>query len=133
MSVSHKTGVTPRKQSVTMFLAESNVGYKVCRPGDIAINTMWAYMAALGVSRQIGLVSPSYGVYRPLEDETFNSDYVDELLRTEGYMSEYLCRSRGITSSRLRLYPDSFLSIPLVPSPVDIGTVITSLVQDRCG
>ena len=40
MSVSHKTGVTPRKQNVTMFLAESNVGYKVCRPGDIVINTM---------------------------------------------------------------------------------------------
>ena len=125
MSVSHKTGVTPRKQSVTMFLAESNVGYKVCRPGDIAINTMWAYMAALGVSRQIGLVSPSYGVYRPLEDETFNSDYVDELLRTEGYRSEYLCRSRGITSSRLRLYPDSFLSIPLVcPSREEQDSIV---------
>ena len=33
-----------------MFLAESNVGYKLCRPGDIVINTMWAYMAALGVA-----------------------------------------------------------------------------------
>ena len=117
MSVSHKTGVTPRKQSVTMFLAESNVGYKVCRPGDIAINTMWAYMAALGLSRQVGLVSPSYGVYRPLEHETFNSDYVDVLLRTEGYKAEYLCRSTGITSSRLRLYPDSFLTIPLICPP----------------
>ena len=41
MSVSHKTGVTPRKSTVTMFKAESNVDYKVCRPGDIAINTMW--------------------------------------------------------------------------------------------
>lgn len=50
MSVSHKTGVTPRKKNVTMFLAESNVGYKMCRPGDIVINTMWAYMAALGVA-----------------------------------------------------------------------------------
>ena len=52
LSVSHKTGVTPRKRNVTMFLAESNVGYKVCRPGDIVVNTMWAYMAALGVARQ---------------------------------------------------------------------------------
>ena len=32
MSVSHKTGVTPRKKNVTMFLAASNVGYKLC-PG----------------------------------------------------------------------------------------------------
>ena len=119
MSVSHKTGVTPRKKNVTMFLAESNVGYKMCRAGDIAINTMWAYMAALGVARQIGIVSPSYGVYRPNASHTFNLDYVDSLLRTESYRSEYLCRSTGITSSRLRLYPDSFLAIPLVCPPLD--------------
>ena len=31
MSVSHITGVTPRKKTVTMFLAESNMGYKLCR------------------------------------------------------------------------------------------------------
>jgi type I restriction enzyme, S subunit len=59
LSVSHLTGVTPRSQkTVTMFLAESNVGYKICRPGDIAINTMWAWMGALGVSRHFGIVSP---------------------------------------------------------------------------
>src|SRR6185437_10317331 len=52
LSVSHKTGVTPRSQkTVTMFLAESNVGHKVCKPGDVVVNTMWAWMAALGVSR----------------------------------------------------------------------------------
>ena len=119
MSVSHKTGVTPRKRSVTMFMAESNIGYKICRPGDIAINTMWAYMAALGVARQVGLISPSYGVYRPRFDGIFNPDYIDPLLRTEGYRSEYLCRSTGITSSRLRLYPDSFLGIPFLHPPFE--------------
>lgn len=117
MSVSHITGVTPRKKTVTMFLAESNVGYKVCRPGDIVINTMWAYMAALGVARQNGLVSPSYGVYRPLDNEHFNYDYVDSLIRTEAYRANYLIRSTGITSSRLRLYPESFLDIPILCPP----------------
>ena len=107
MSVSHITGVTPRKKSVTMFLAESNMGYKLCRPGDIVINTMWAFMAALGVARQNGLVSPSYGVYRPLNTERLNYDYIDLLLRTEAYRTNYLIRSTGITSSRLRLYPES--------------------------
>ena len=118
MSVSHKTGVTPRKQNVTMFLAESNVGYKVCHPGDIVINTMWAYMAALGVARQKGLVSPSYAVYRPLHDRSLNSDYVDRLLRIEGYRTAYLVRSTGVTDSRLRLYPEQFLGIPLLYPPL---------------
>ena len=117
MSVSHITGVTPRKQSVTMFLAESNMGYKLCRPGDIVINTMWAYMAALGVARQNGLVSPSYGVYRPLNTERLNHDYIDSLLRMEAYTRNYLIRSTGITSSRLRLYPESFLDIRILCPP----------------
>ena len=119
MSVSHKTGVTPRKQNVTMFLADSNVGYKVCRPGDIVINTMWAYMAALGVARQKGLVSPSYGVYRPFQDRSLNPDFIDHLLRTETYRTAYLTRSTGITDSRLRLYPDAFLGIQLLSPPIE--------------
>ncbi len=117
MSVSHITGVTPRKSSVTMFLADNNIGYKICRPGDIAINTMWAYMAALGVAWQKGIVSPSYGVYRPRSASTFNPHYVDPLLRTATYKAEYLRRSTGITSSRFRLYPDQFLGIPLLCPP----------------
>ena len=117
MSVSHKTGVTPRKQNVTMFLAESNVGYEVCRPGDIVVNTMWAYMAALGVARQEGLTSPSYNVYRPIHHDAPSDDYIDLLLRTEAYRSAYLSGSTGITASRLRLYPESFLGIPLLYPP----------------
>ena len=126
MSVSHKTGVTPRKKNVTMFRAETNVGYKLCRPGDIVINTMWAYMAALGVARQVGLVSPSYNVYRPIDDGRMNPDYIDPLLRTETYRTEYLVRSTGITVSRLRLYPDSFLDIPLLYPPVEEQTAIAA-------
>ena len=100
-----------------VFLAESNTGYKLCRIGDIAINTMWAYMAALGVARQNGLVSPSYGVYRPLNTERLNLDYMDSLLRIEAYRTNYIVRSTGITSSRLRLYAQSFLDIPLLCPP----------------
>jgi len=117
LSVSHLTGVTPRREkTVTMFLAKSNVGHKVVRPDDVVINTMWAWMAALGVARCAGLVSPSYGVYRPSENH-LTPGYVDHLLRTPGYAAEYLCRSTGINSSRLRLYPEQFLRIPLVCPP----------------
>lgn len=120
LSVSHITGVTPRSQkNVTMFKAESNVGQKVCQPDDLVINTMWAWMSALGVSRFSGIVSPSYGVYRPRTKENFNSHFLDRLLRTEGFRSEFICRSTGIRSSRLRLYPDKFLSIPIPCPPLE--------------
>ena len=118
LSVSHLTGVTPRSQKkVTMFKAASYVGSKLCRPGDIVINTLWAWMAALGASRHVGIVSPAYGVYRPHRADSFNPAYLDYLLRTRAYVAEYIGRSTGIRSSRLRLYPNQFLDIALIQPP----------------
>lgn len=118
LSVSHLTGVTSRSQkNVTMFKAASYVGSKLCRPGDIVINTLWAWMAALGASRHVGIVSPAYGVYRPHHADSFNPAYLDYLLRTRAYVAEYIGRSTGIRSSRLRLYPNQFLDIALIQPP----------------
>ena len=119
LSVSHTTGVTPRSQKkVTMFKAESYVGHKVARPNDVVINTMWAWMSALGVSKNLGIVSPAYGVYRPLNRHDFLPEYADYLLRTPLLKWEYICRSTGIRLSRLRLYPDKFLDIALPCPPL---------------
>jgi len=132
LSVSHVTGVTPRSQKkVTMFQAESNVGHKVCRPGDLVINTMWAWMAAMGVSKHLGLVSPAYGVYRLHDTESFDSYYLDQLSRIEGYRSEYICRSTGIRSSRLRLYPDRFLSMRLICPPKEEQGKIVNFLKSK--
>jgi type I restriction enzyme S subunit len=118
LSVSHKTGVTPRSQkNVTMFMAESNVGHKVCRPDDLVINTLWAWMAALGVSRHHGMVSPAYGVYRPIDPSGFRPRFADQLLRTPFYAAEYQRCSTGVNSSRLRLYPEAFFRIPIMLPP----------------
>ena len=66
LSVSHVTGVTRRSEkNVYMFLAESNEDYKLVTTGDVVVNTMWAWMGAIGVSPIDGLISPSYGVYGP--------------------------------------------------------------------
>ena len=130
LSVSHITGVTPRSQkSVTMFKAESNEGQKRCQPGDLVINTMWAWMAALGVSTHAGIVSPSYGVYRPRSAGIYNSYYLDYLLRIEAYRTEYVCRSTGIRSSRLRLYPDEFLSMPIICPPLEEQKAIVRFLK----
>ena len=119
LSVSHTTGVTPRSQkNVTMFKAESYVGHKVARPNDVVINTMWAWMSALGVSKNVGIISPAYGVYRPHNEQDFLPEYVNYLLRTSMLKWEYICRSTGIRASRLRLYPDKFLDIPLPCPPI---------------
>lgn len=130
LSVSHITGVTPRSQkNVTMFKAESNVGQKLCQPGDLVINTMWAWMSALGVSNHAGVVSPAYGVYRPRCNQSYDNYYLDHLLRIEGYRSEYICRSTGIRSSRLRLYPDKFLSMLVICPPQEEQQTIARFLK----
>jgi hypothetical protein len=112
-----------------MFMAESNVGHKLCRPGDLVINTLWAWMAALGVTRDIGIVSPAYGVYRPIEGGGILPAYADLLLRTPLYAAEYQRRSTGVNSSRLRLYPEQFLRIPiLIPPLADQAFMVRFLV-----
>ncbi|MCH7226185.1 restriction endonuclease subunit S [Haloferula sp. A504] len=100
-----------------MFEAESYEGSKLCWPGDLVINTMWAWMSALGVSNYHGIVSPSYGVYRLHDPQTYNPRFLDLLLRTPEYAAEYMRRSTGIRQSRLRLYPEEFLRIPLPVPP----------------
>jgi len=130
LSVSHLTGVTPRSQkNITMFKAESYAGHKICRPGDLAINTMWAWMAALGFSDYLGIISPAYAVYRQHESEHLIPAYGDLLLRTAPYKAEYLARSTGIRSSRLRLYPEEFFKIPLLIPPRDEQDRIVSEVS----
>ena len=119
LSVSHLTGVTPRRlKTVTMFMAESNVGHKVCHPGDLVINTLWAWMAALGVTKHTGIVSPAYGVYRPTGNGGILPAFADHLLRTPLYAAEYQRRSTGVNSSRLRLYPEQFLRMPVLLPPL---------------
>ncbi len=130
LSVSHLTGVTPRSEkNVTMFMAEDYTGAKLCKEGDLVINTMWAWMGALGVSRTTGIVSPAYGVYRQLE-QRLRPRYMDWLFRTPMYVAEYTRRSTGVNSSRLRLYPDRFLDMPVViPSLEDQDRIVAFLDQ----
>lgn len=115
LSVSHITGVTPRSEkNITMFMAESYEGYKMCRPDDLVINIMWAWMGALGVSSHTGIISSAYGVYRQLKPRTYERQYLDFLSRLSSYVGEYQIRSKGVTSSRARMYTDDFFNIPLL-------------------
>ena len=115
LTVSHITGVTPRSEKdVNMFMAESLEGYKTCRPGDLIINTLWAWMGAMGVAFQEGIVSPSYHVYRPVD--RLEPRFVDYLVRMPIFATEVTRYSKGVWSSRLRLYPEEFFGV-LFPVP----------------
>ena len=116
LTVSHLTGVTPRSEKdVNMFEAATTEGYKICRSGDLVINTLWAWMGAMGVSRVDGIASPAYNVYEL--GPRLDPGYVDALVRLPVFTQEVMRYSKGVWSSRLRLYPEGFfaVSIPVPP------------------
>lgn len=129
LSASHITGVTRRAdKDVGMFLAESHEGYKIVHSGDVVVNTMWAWMGAIGISTLDGLISPSYGVYRVISEEV-NGRFYDYLLRSKPFVAEVNRRSKGVWSSRLRLYPTEFLDLRLPVPPRDMQRAIADFLD----
>ncbi|KRT35386.1 restriction endonuclease subunit S [Acetomicrobium hydrogeniformans] len=119
LTVSSERGVVPRRSAnVTMFKAESYVGYKLCWPDDLVINSLWAWARGLGVSPYHGIVSSAYGVYRLRNRQQDNPRFIHQLVRSTPFQWELLVRSKGIWVSRLQLTDDAFLgaSFPMPPS-----------------
>lgn len=133
LSVSHLTGVTKRSEkNVNMFMAKSLEGYKKCEDGDLVINTLWAWMGAMGISPVSGVVSPAYNVYRP--SEKLEPEYVDLLVRMPNFVAEITRYSKGVWSSRLRLYPEglfeTFLPVPPIAEQRQIINELKVQMED---
>jgi type I restriction enzyme, S subunit len=130
LTVSHLTGVTPRSEKdVNMFEAETTEGYKVCLSGDLVINTLWAWMGAMGVSPVDGIASPAYNVYEP--GALLEPSYVDALVRLPVFAQEVTRYSKGVWSSRLRLYPEGFFEVFLpVPSRSEQRAIVAHIANE---
>jgi type I restriction enzyme, S subunit len=130
LSVSHLTGVTPRREQVVyMFEAETKEGYKRCETGDLVVNTMWAWMGALGVSPCSGIVSPSYNVYRIRKNDVLDPGFLDLLCRVPPLVAFIKSVSTGVWTSRLRLYPETLFNIGFGAPPLHEQKAIVALVE----
>lgn len=128
LTVSHITGVTPRSEkNVNMFEAETNEGYKICHSGDLVINTLWAWMGAMGVAPMDGIVSPAYHVYTP--STLLNSSYIDYIARLPIFAIEVTRYSKGVWSSRLRLYPEGFFEVYFPVPPIEEQAEIVGYLE----
>lgn len=130
LTVSHLTGVTPRSEKdVNMFEAETNEGYKLCEPGDLVINTLWAWMGAMGTAPVKGIVSPAYNVYEP--GPRLAPAYIDALVGLPVFAQEVTRYSKGVWSSRLRLYPEGFFEVHLpVPPQEEQRAVVEHIARE---
>ena len=74
---------------------------------NLVVNTMWAFMAALGVSRHTRncqfVICCRTASTKPM---TLTMLTLMPCSAPSLIVPEYICRSTGIRDSRLRLYPD---------------------------
>ena len=132
LTVSHLTGVTLRSEKdVNMFEAATTEGYKICRSGDLVVNTLWAWMGAMGVSPVDGIVSPAYNVYAP--GSRLDPSYVDVLVRLPLFAQEVTRYSKGVWSSRLRLYPEGLFAVSFPVPPLSEQHEIVAHIASEAG
>ena len=130
LTVSHLTGVTLRSEKdVNMFEAATTEGYKICRSGDLVVNTLWAWMGAMGVSLVDGIVSPAYNVYAP--GARLDPSYVDVLVRLPLFAQEVTRYSKGVWSSRLRLYPEGLFAVSFPVPPLSEQHEIVAQIENE--
>jgi len=111
-----------------MFKAESYLGYKLCWPGDLVINSLWAWAGGLGVSRHHGIISSAYGVYRIRPNAPMSPDFIHEVVRSSSFNWELRVRSKGVWISRLQLTDVSFLDAPIhIPTPPEQAAIVRFL------
>jgi type I restriction enzyme S subunit len=129
LTVSASDGVLPRSQkTVTMFMAKSYVGHKLCWPGDLVVNSLWAWMQGLGVSKYHGLISAAYSVYRTRPGFDHYWTFFHYLLRSAAYKWELQTRSKGVWLSRLQLSDTAFMDMPiLLPSKEEAAAIVRFL------
>lgn len=120
LSVSERFGVVKRSSAnVTMFMAASYQGYKLCWPDDLAINSLWAWSYGLGFSKYHGIISTAYSVFRLKDKERCLPRFYDYFVRSQAFHWELRVRSKGLWKSRYQLSDDSFLAAPMILPPTD--------------
>ena len=133
LSVSEYNGIKPRSEIIEDGEFETHAvsldGYKLCKNGDIVMNIMLAWKRATARSDYDGIVSPAYCVYR---GKNINTKYYHYLFRTDGCSCMFKQYSTGIIDSRLRLYPNVFLSLSSLVPPIEEQNAIVEYLDVEC-
>lgn len=110
-------------------LDEDLEDYRVVRPGQLVVNTMWLNHRGLGVSRVLGHVSPAYAVYDISPD--LDPAYVHHLLRSDYYLNVFKSYLYGIRPNSFQIKDSDWLSIPILVPPASTQRVIADFLDQE--
>lgn len=128
LSVTMDAGLVPResldRKMAPNLAAEQSL---LVEPHDVVYNMMRMWQGAIGVSRQKGVVSPSYVVCRP--KSSIDSEFAYYFFKAHPILHRLKSYSFGITGDRLRLYFDDFAAIPVAIPPLHAQRKIVELLS----
>ena len=127
LSLTRVRGLIPHKEMTDkMHSAQTLVGYKRYRPGQIVMNRMQAWSGMFGAAALDGLVSPDYAVFDVLGGHEIK--LLLERLKTPDLVGQFALESKGIGSGFNRLYTDRFGPIPIsMPPPEEQAAMVRFL------
>ena len=106
---------------------EELLGYRVVRPGQLVVNTMWLNYAGLGVSAHEGHVSPAYRSYNIAS--RLDHRYAHYLMRSETYVKGYTKHLTGIRPNSLQMSREDLMDFPVVVPPKPEQIAIASFLD----
>jgi len=106
---------------------EDLAGYRIVRPGQLVVNTMWLNYGGLGVSEHEGHVSPAYRAYfiKPILD----GRYAHHLMRSAAYVAAYTQLLTGVRPNSLQMSRDDLMSFPILVPPLDEQRAIAAFLD----
>ena len=118
LSLTRNRGLIPHSEMTEkMHSANTLVGYKQYKPGQIVMNRMQAWSGMFGSGAVFGLVSPDYAVFDILGGHDVK--FVLARLKAKDLVGQFAIASKGIGSGFNRLYTDRFGPIRITIPPID--------------
>ncbi|MDN7135218.1 restriction endonuclease subunit S [Pseudidiomarina terrestris] len=117
LSVSGYRGIEVKEYEDESLKRKPNelINYRIVKPKQLVVNTMWLNYAGLGVSTYVGYVSPAYRSYAIRQD--FDTRFIHHLMRSDIYVKGYTRLLTGIRPNSLQMGRDDLMAFPIVVPP----------------
>jgi len=103
--------------------------YRVVRPGQLVVNTMWLNYRGIGVSKLRGYVSPAYRAY--FLNKTAYGTFIHYLMRSDLYVSGYSKYLQGIRPNSLQMKTIDFECLPMLVPPLPEQEAIADYLDTK--
>jgi type I restriction enzyme S subunit len=103
------------------------LGYRIVRPGQLVVNTMWLNHAGLGVSTHTGHVSPAYRSYWVSPE--LHGGYTHYLMRSERQVKGYTKHLTGIRPNSLQMSRDDLMGFQVLIPPIEEQAAIATFLD----